>query len=149
MKYCAICGVPIHKDTQHRWVDVVHGDWYSMIPRVHEHTPHDPTLSDSADEITDAAVSRSREHAHPDWWDEALRVLYEVARKLPRFTTDQLWPRLDGIVATHERRAMGAVMREGHRRGWMRPVGQYERTERKVAHRNPKRVWQSLICEGA
>lgn len=102
-----------------------------------------------ADEATDRAVALADLGADPDWRERALDVLEACALTMATFTTDALWARLDGDgPTTRDRRALGPVIREAVDRGWITATGSYERTERTVAHRNPKRVWRSRLYAG-
>jgi hypothetical protein len=97
----------------------------------------------------DAAVERVEAHAEPDFMESALAAAYGVARQQAQFTTDDVWYRL-GVDApqAHERRAMGPVMMRARALGYVRPTSGIEQSAMVACHGRPKRVWQSLICQG-
>ena len=89
----------------------------------------------------DQAIDQADDHADPDWKDHARRVLAELAATGQRFTTDELWRRLDAAgIVTHERRALGGIVRQAVNAGLIAPVGWAEST-RPEAHAAPKRVY--------
>ncbi len=111
-----------------------------LIPR-----EHDALCAKAA---TDEAIERVEEHADPEWKAHALDAIESCARSFPTFTTDAVWALLDGGPETHEPRALGAVMREAARRGWVESTDRTEQTARVHAHQRPARVWHSLIYGG-
>ncbi len=98
--------------------------------------------------LADAAIERVDEHANEEWKSAALDAVSLCASAYSLFTTDQVYEVLVRYdVETHERRAMGAIMRRAKTAGWIAPTDDYWPTARPEAHRNPKRVWRSLIQE--
>jgi hypothetical protein len=68
---------------------------------------------------------------------------------VPEFTTDRIWWELDrhGYERPCEPRALGPRMAVAERAGL---IARTERTHcsiRAQAHRNPKRIWRSLLHE--
>ncbi len=109
-----------------------------------------PTLFDrpAARAATDEAVERVGEHADPDWKVVALYAVRRVAKRQEFLTTDHVWEALAETGSqTHERRALGAIMRQAATAGLIAPTSHYQPTDRPEAHRNPKRVWRSCIVE--
>lgn len=111
---------------------------------------HGPDLATAAARDTaaaraaaDEAITRVDDHADPEWKDVAAQVVEAVARANPSgFTTDDVWARLDGRdVATHEPRALGAVMRRLQRERVIRPTPHYRTSVRPQCHGRPVRVW--------
>ena len=90
----------------------------------------------------DEALARVKEHADKEWKAEAMRAVVRVARERGRFTTDDVWAVL-GESGTHEPRAMGAIMRQAARNGWVRATDEYVRSSRVACHARPLRVWES------
>lgn len=94
----------------------------------------------------DESMARVEQHADDVWKREALAAVVRVARERGRFTTDDVWQALDGVEAgTHEPRAMGAVMRQAARQGWVRATDGYVRSSRVACHARPLRVWESAL----
>ncbi len=128
--------------TAHDWRATAMGrcEVCDLIPR-----EHDKLCAKAA---TDEAVARVEEHADPEWKVRALDAINTCALSFPHFTTDAVWALLDGGPETHERRALGAVMRDAARRGWIESTERTEQAARVVAHQRPQRVWHSLIYGG-
>lgn len=100
----------------------------------------------TAKAVTDEAVERAGAHADADWMVAAYEAVTRCAHLRPLFTTDHVHEKLNGEPArTHERRAMGAVMRRAAAAGLIEATDQYWPSIRAEAHRNPKRVWRSLV----
>jgi hypothetical protein len=94
----------------------------------------------------DEALARVEQHANDAWKAEAMRAVVRVARERGRFTTDDVWQALGGLdVGTHEPRAMGAVMRQAARNGWVRATDEYVKSGRAACHARPLRVWESGV----
>lgn len=92
-------------------------------------------------DLRDLAIQRVGD-AHQTWCETALWRVYGVCKSHKEFTTDDLWQRIDAPV---EPRAMGAVIAAARKRGWIEPTDQFRVSTRAVCHRNPKRVWRSLL----
>ena len=108
-----------------------------------EFTLFDPV---TAKAVTDEAVERAGAHADADWASEAYDAVVRCAKLRPAFTTDHVHYYLTPSGArTHEKRAMGAVMRRAAAAGVIEATDQYWPSDRPEAHRNPKRVWRSLV----
>lgn len=87
----------------------------------------------------DAALDQVEEHANPEW----LATAEAYVRRLPSglcFTTDDVWDHL-GELATHEPRALGAVMMRLAKARVVAKTGNYRPTTRKQAHARPIPVW--------
>jgi hypothetical protein len=94
------------------------------------------------EEARDEAIEQVR-RAHAEWANDALLAVKGAAQELSFFTTDDVWQR--GLRRPTEARAMGPVMIEAMRRGWIIRTGQTRRSVRVKAHANPKQVWRSLL----
>jgi hypothetical protein len=79
-----------------------------------------------------------------DWKDAAWLALEDVVWRGQPFTTDDLLPALAGHDV--ELRALGALMRQAQKRGWITPGG-YVASTRRESHMRPKRQW--LPCPDA
>jgi hypothetical protein len=95
--------------------------------------------------LRDAAILRADEHADRDWKQAAYDAVSDLALFCEHFTTDDVHERLGDDVRTHEKRAMGAIMRRAARDGLIEATDRYVESARPEAHRNPKRVWRSLV----
>lgn len=94
-----------------------------------------------------AAITDADDHADTEWKAAARRAVRHVADANLYFTTDLIWPLLDGDVTTHERRAMGAIMKWAHREGLIAPTDRFTASTRGVNHAQPLRVWRSLLVD--
>lgn len=93
----------------------------------------------------DRAVAAAGQAANPEWVQRARLAVGLLAGQRETFTTDDVWARLDGRVATSERRAMGAVMRWATREGLIRASGGYVPSTRAECHGRPVAVWVSRV----
>lgn len=89
----------------------------------------------------DAAIARAGANADPGFVGEA-RVAIKRAMMAGTFTTDDVWRELDVRHQTHERRALGAVMKQLQREGEIAPTQMFVPSNRPECHRRPIRVWQ-------
>lgn len=106
---------------------------------------------EGGEEAAEEAIERVEEHANPDWKQAAFEAVERVAREKPYFTTDHVWAALyREDTATHEPRAMGAIMRQAQAAGICRKAAVLpQKSALASCHRRPKQVWQSLLCQGA
>jgi hypothetical protein len=94
----------------------------------------------------DASLAQVADNARAEWLERAFDAVQRCAESLSTFTTDDVWKALAACdVSTHERRAMGAVIRRAAEASMIEPTDDYRATERAEAHRGPKRVWRSRI----
>lgn len=99
-----------------------------------------------AQAVTDRAVAKVTEHANERWLRAATEAVRLVARAMPTFTTDDVWPVVNRMgVSTHEPRAMGAVMRRAMASGDCTPTDEFRASVRPECHKNPKRVYESNL----
>lgn len=95
--------------------------------------------------LRDAALAQVELAADDNWKDAAMQAVKEIAASRGEFTTDHVWEALQGLgVATHEHRAMGAVMRSACSEGLIEKTNRVVPTMRPGAHRRPVTVWRSL-----
>lgn len=97
----------------------------------------------------DEAVTRVGDHADVEWVAHILDVIYCLAVSRSEITTDDIWSTVGEVAATHEPRALGAVMRQAARLGYVRASDRYVPSARAACHARPVRVWESLIRPGA
>lgn len=105
---------------------------------------------DDLEAIKEDAIDQVEDNAHKLWLRDAFSVATAIAQCKRHFTTDDIWWHLEATLhfgSTHERRAMGAVMRRVKRERLARPTNEFVQSVRPVRHRGPIRVWQSYISE--
>lgn len=97
----------------------------------------------------DAAIQRVEQHADNAWLDVAMKALRTVAACKPTFTSDDVWAEIDrqSFATTHEHRAMGSVMVAGRKLGIIVPTDRFISTTKASQHRQPIRVWKSLVFQ--
>jgi hypothetical protein len=94
----------------------------------------------------DQALKQVEEHAAPEWKDRALEAVHATALVMESFTVDDVW-RIGRLDPTRENRAMGAVMRNAVREGWIENT-HMTRPSSLRSHLAPRTVWRSLIYRG-
>lgn len=106
-----------------------------------------PPLSRDPREDGHRAAERAGRAADPEWMTAAAQAVETVARRLPEFTTDDVWAELSKTTAeTPEGRAMGAVMRAAQKNRVAVPIkDRYKPSIRPDCHGRPVRVWRSLM----
>lgn len=102
----------------------------------------------AAMQARDEAIQRADDHADPEWRGETLHLIRCLAVTQDYMTTDDVWETLGDAQSTHERRALGAVMQQAARNGWIKPTDRTRPSARPACHARPVRVWQSLIRPG-
>jgi hypothetical protein len=93
---------------------------------------------DEATKVTEEAIRKADKGADPDWKDRALIAVEQVANEKGKFTTDDVWKRIE---YPREGRAMGAVMR---RSKLIEPTSEFILSERPECHKRPLRVWKLI-----
>jgi len=93
--------------------------------------------------LRDEALERVELAADAAWTKTALSKI----RLMPeRFTTDDMWLAMqDEPVSTPEPRAMGAVMMQAKRAGWITTTNEWARSTRPCCHARPVRVWRCYL----
>jgi len=106
------------------------------------------SLTDAIERRDDAIV-RANRHANDEWTSLVFKIIRYLAQELPSFTTDHVWKWLQEYpdVQTHEPRALGAMMREAYKSGWVEPTDRYENSHRPECHARPVRVWASRLYQ--
>jgi len=94
-----------------------------------------------AERRRDRSIDQVEANADAGFLAEA-RVAVKRAMLMGTFTTDDVWATIDPRHTTHERRAMGAVMRQLQRSGDIVPTDLYVPSARPECHRRPIRVWR-------
>lgn len=93
---------------------------------------------------TEAAVEQGLDNANVEWRTKALEELHNIATRMQTFTVNDFRERVDqsGLV-THDKRAMGGVMRTGVKLGWIEKTGQS--IPSRVGHLAPLQIWRSKV----
>jgi hypothetical protein len=84
---------------------------------------------------------------NPEWCDDALIAIKNLALREDEFTTDKVWEELGtfSTAATPEPRAMGAVMVKARKLGYVVPTNTYLNSSRVSCHNRPLRIWKSNL----
>lgn len=93
----------------------------------------------------DEAMALAEEHAEPSWNETAYEAVRFLALRMEEFTTDDVWAL--GLVQPREPRALGAVMSRAVKARLIERTNRVLESARPECHRNPKRVWRSLLFE--
>lgn len=108
----------------------------------------------------DAAIAAVGTHASKTWLRMAVKAVKYVAERREYLTTDSVWYvlevrwRSEIVASPAERRAMGAVMREAQRLGYVELSGmttlnshirRHVESIRATCHARPLTVWKSKI----
>lgn len=94
--------------------------------------------------ITDDAIDQGYRGADISWKDMALECVRMVCLKKERFTTNDVrWLIEASPIKTHDKRAMGGVMKHAQKIGWICRTG--ESIMSRVGHGVPLQVWRSRI----
>jgi hypothetical protein len=96
---------------------------------------------DEGDRRRDESIADAERGAPPEWLTAARDI---ATAFIEPWTTDDLWHTLHerGIPGPREPRALGPVVINLYRAGLIEPTGRMVRSQRPVAHRNPKREWR-------
>ena len=110
---------------------------------------HDPKLFDESEGMKRAreGAARADEHAADKWKALADLAIMQCARRLPEFTSDEVWMVLDGygIERPPEGRAMGHRMTAAAKAGTISKTDRVQPTKQVKSHHSPKNIWRSNI----
>jgi len=103
--------------------------------------------------LSDAVVAKEEAIAlvasgmNPEWREDALRAIKTLAEREDEFTTDKVWEELltFSTADTPEPRAMGAVMVQARKLGYILPTNTYLNSSRVSCHNRPLRIWESNL----
>ena len=100
-----------------------------------------------AEQARDEALARVERNASDDWKETVLHIIRDLAVAQDELTTDDVWQVLElrGIEATHEPRALGAVMRHAASLGMIERTDTTRRSVRVARHAGDVRVWRCLL----
>jgi len=96
-------------------------------------------------------MARVYRAADPHWKQCMIECAKEVAQRKPIFITDdivELCRDKHPNATTHEKRAIGPLMREVCRLGYCIPTQDWVQSAQAQCHRRPMLVWYSLIFRG-
>jgi hypothetical protein len=96
--------------------------------------------------VTNRAIAKAAAGASEAWKAEALDKIYDVAYEQATLTPDDIWDA--GLEKPREPRALGAVVRRAASLGFIEPTDKFVASRMKSQHRNPLRVWRSLVWKG-
>lgn len=94
-------------------------------------------------ERTEQAIKQVAANTPPDWRERALMAVEYLSRARQDFTADDVWQFLYDarVEMPAEPSALGPIMREAVKRGWITFTGQVRKSERPVSHQKMLRVW--------
>jgi hypothetical protein len=92
---------------------------------------------------TEHGIARAKANTPPEWRERALMAVEYLSRARQTFTADDVWQFLHDahVEMPHEPSALGPIMREASKKGWIRFTGQMTKSQRPVSHQNLLRVW--------
>jgi len=95
-------------------------------------------------------MARAWDNANPYWRLWTIEACKEVCERKPYLTTDEIemLRLLRNGPITHEKRALGPVMKICEGLGYCVPLDRWWPSDEVTNHRRPKRVWYSLIYRG-
>jgi hypothetical protein len=95
-------------------------------------------------ETTEEAVLRSYENAKDPWKEYALHCVSIIAKKMEEFTVNDVRPLVNASpYTTQDNRALGAVIKEAARRGWI--TNTHQTQVNKIGHGVQMSIWRSNI----
>src|SRR6185369_8795213 len=99
-----------------------------------------------------AAMDRVYEAANTEWIEFMLDMIWDVARVMRFFTTDDIVARYremgDNVPDTHEWRALCPVMTKAAKMGFMVKTQTFRNSVGARRHGTPLQVWASKLYEG-
>ena len=99
----------------------------------------------TAEELKRDGMQRAEDHAEDYWKSAAQSAIRAAACELDLITASDVWDRISPDFATHENRALGALMRKAAQDGWIEATPDWKTTGRAVSHNRPMRVWRSKL----
>ena len=99
----------------------------------------------TASENRDEALERVESNASVEFLATAYGAVKRAAMIHETFIVDDVWQQLPDFAKTHEKRAMGAVVRRAVKEKIIEPTEEYRASQQPQCHGNPRRVWRSLI----
>lgn len=107
--------------------------------------------TDEMDEIhavTNEAIDRGIDHAEQRWRNMADEALFFIAKNNHTFTVNDVRAITErSPIKTHDKRAMGGVIRRGMKNGWIKKTG--EEIPSKQGHGVAIQIWESVIFQNS
>ena len=100
---------------------------------------------DLIDLARDVAIRQVDENANVSWKDAAYAVGILLARQNETLISEEIMARIPQGFQTHEKRAMGAVMKRLQKGGFITPTDRFVKSPSPVGHGRPSRVWASQV----
>jgi ribonucleotide reductase alpha subunit len=95
------------------------------------------------DLLSNEAIDAAGKFATPTWYEAAFKAIIDLCKLGQPFSTDAVWLRLEGLE-TPEPRAMGSVIRQAAKEGWIVSTGEYQRSTQASNHRRPVLLWRPV-----
>lgn len=93
---------------------------------------------------TEEAIEQGFNASKEAWRAMALGVIKEAALKQPRLSVNDIRPQIDvSKVKTHDKRALGGVMKAAQALGWIAPTGMFIAALN--GHLRPQQLWDSKL----
>ena len=98
----------------------------------------------------DVGMARAKAAANPAWVEGVWECIKDIARQQAELSSDDIFRLADerGVEATHENRALGPLMKQAEREGYIEATQKFIDSERTSKHLSPIRVWRSLVHGG-
>ena len=94
--------------------------------------------------LTEKAINEAMVNANQQWRDNAIKCLREICMTHELFTVNDVRPLVESYgFTTHDKRAMGGVIKYGKSKGWLEATGITYPS--KVGHKVPMQLWRSKI----
>lgn len=98
-------------------------------------------------DVTINAIETVEENASDEWVEHARATVDHLARTRASFFADDVW--LAGLPKPSEARALGSIMLWAKTERLIAPTDQFLPSAQPGCHGVPRRVWKSLVFEGA
>ena len=99
----------------------------------------------AAAKAAEKGIERAHDHAEMGWVEHAHEAILRVAMRKAEFNSDDVLAEIPEDVETHDRRALGSIMRSAARAGVIEKTGRFSVTSHVTSHQRPKAVWRSLV----
>jgi len=99
-------------------------------------------------QVTAEAIRRVAVAANSDWKEAMLSIVHSLAKTRGKFSADDAFAEFNLLKVkptTQDPRAMGWVMLQAVRNGWIVRTGEFVETNRVSCHNAPIRIWRSLL----
>lgn len=97
-------------------------------------------------DITNEAINRVGDNAEGAWKHAALETGRLLAYGMRELTAEDVFEHIPPGYATHEKRAMGWVMRQLARENLIEATDRYVKARNPAGHMHPVLVWASKVA---